>query len=114
MEFLMALVVGVFFAVSTYFMLSKKLLKVVFGTLLISHAANLMLLTSGGLKGEKAPILSDGSTLSYADPIPQALILTAIVIGFGVTAFILVLTCRLYKTFATDDLSILRGEANEK
>lgn len=112
MEILMIFVVGILLSVSTYLILSRSLLRVILGTMILSHGAHLLLLTSGGLKQGAPPVLTEGIT-SYTDPLPQALILTAIVIGFGVTAFVLALSYRTYKEHKTDDLNQLRGHADE-
>ena len=111
MEILMSVVIGILFATGTYQLLSRSMLRVVIGTMLLSHGVLLMLLTMGKLKRGAPPILIGAP--SYADPLPQALILTAIVIGFGVTAFTIVLAFRAYQTLGTDDLDKLRGENNE-
>lgn len=108
----MILTVGVLVTVSTYMLLTKSLLRVVLGIVLLSHAAHLLFLTMAGLKEGSPPLLGEEAA-SYADPLPQALILTAIVIGFGVTAFLLVLSYRTYKEHKTDDLDQLRGSADE-
>lgn len=108
METLIAVVCGLFFTIGTYLILSKSLLRIIFGTSIISHGIHLLILTMGGLKTGSSPLLSEpGST--YTDSLPQALILTAIVINFGVTALFLVLSYRTYKTFGTDDMEKLRG-----
>ncbi|MEW6624197.1 MAG: Na(+)/H(+) antiporter subunit C [Bacillota bacterium] len=111
MEILMAVVIGVLFATGTYLLLCRSMLRVVLGTMVMSHGALLMILTMGKLKRGTPPILMDAA--AYTDPLPQALILTAIVIGFGVTAFILVLAYRAYTALNTDDLDKLRGADNE-
>lgn len=79
MEILMAVLAGIIFMAATYLLLSKSLLRVIIGTALLSHGVHLMLLTMGGLKKGAAPILSEHAK-SFVDPLPQALILTAIVI----------------------------------
>ncbi|WP_071393698.1 Na(+)/H(+) antiporter subunit C [Bacillus tuaregi] len=113
MEILMAVVIGVLFMSATYLMLSKSLLRIIVGTGLLSHGAHLLLLTMGGLKRGAAPLLGENAS-SYTDPIPQALILTAIVISFGVTAFFLVLAYRTYQELGTDNTERLRGtEGND-
>jgi multicomponent Na+:H+ antiporter subunit C len=112
MEILMILVIGVIFTVSTYLILTKSLLRVVIGVIMLGHGAHLLLLTLSGLKQGAPPLLGEGAA-AYADPLPQALILTAIVISFGVTAFLLVLAYRTYKVHKTDDLDQLRGSADE-
>lgn len=108
----MAIVVGILFAIGTYLILSKTLLRIVLGTSIISHGVNLLLLTMGGLKKGGPPLLGLRE-LSFTDPLPQALLLTAIVINFATTAFILVLSYRTYKVLRTDDVEQLRGYEGE-
>lgn len=113
MEILMAFVVGIIFMAATYLMLSKSLLRIIIGTGLLSHGTHLLLLTMGGLKTGAAPLLGENAP-SYTDPLPQALILTAIVIAFGVTSFFLVLAYRAYQELGTDNMDRLRGnEGND-
>ncbi len=112
MEILMILTIGVIFTVSTYLILTKSLLRVVIGVVLLGHGAHLLLLTLAGLNKGAPPLLGQEAA-AYADPLPQALILTAIVISFGVTAFLLVIAYRTYKEHKTDDLDQLRGNADE-
>ena len=104
----MAIVIGILFMCATYLMLSKSILRIIIGTGLLSHGAHLLILTMGGLKGGSVPLLGDLAT-SYVDPLPQALILTAIVISFGVTSFLLVLAYRTYQELGTDDMEEMRG-----
>ncbi|WP_080874681.1 Na(+)/H(+) antiporter subunit C [Oceanobacillus timonensis] len=112
MELLMSIIIGIVFSVTVYLLMSKKLLRVIAGTLLLSHAVHLLLLTMSGLQRGASPILSfDAET--YTDPLPQALVLTAIVISFGVTSILLVMAYRTYKVHKTDDLEELRGSADE-
>lgn len=113
MEIVMAFVIGILFTTATYLMLSKSILRIIIGTGLLSHGAHLLLLTMGGLKRGAPPLLGENAS-SYTDPIPQALILTAIVISFGVTSFFLVLAYRAYQELGTDNLERLRGnEGND-
>lgn len=113
MEILMCFVCGFLFMVSVYLLLSKSLLRIIIGTALLSHGAHLLILTMGGLKKGAAPLLGEHAK-SYVDPLPQALILTAIVISFGVTSFLLVLAYRSYQELGTDNLDHMRGrEGNE-
>lgn len=112
MEIVMALTVGGLYACGIYLMLRRTIVKLLLGLALISHAANLLIFTSGGLSRDGAPIIPDnaaGLTAQYADPLPQALILTAIVIGFGVIAFAMVLLYSIYKTTGSDDVDALRS-----
>lgn len=108
MEVVMAFVCGFLFMAAIYLIMSRSLLRIIIGTGLLSHGAHLLILTMGGLGGESPPVLADGVT-DYADPLPQALILTAIVISFGVTAFILVLAYRIYQELKTDDMTKMKG-----
>lgn len=113
MEIVMAFVIGILFTTATYLMLSKSILRIIIGTGLLSHGAHLLLLTMGGLKRGAPPLLGEEAS-TYTDPIPQALILTAIVISFGVTAFFLVLAYRSYQELGTDNMERLRGnEGND-
>ncbi len=108
MELWLTLGIGVLFATGTYLVLRRSLLKVVIGFSLISHGTNLLLLTTGKLKRGEVPILAEGYPGPYTDPLPQALILTAIVISFAVTAFMLALVYRTYQALGTDDLDHMR------
>ncbi|QFT90378.1 Na(+)/H(+) antiporter subunit C [Bacillus sp. THAF10] len=113
MEIIMTIVAGVLIAAATYLMLSKSILRIVVGTGLLAHGAHLLLLTMGGLKKGAAPLLGQKAD-SYTDPLPQALILTAIVISFGVTSFFLVLAYRAYQELKTDNMDKLRGNENHE
>ncbi|WP_202080727.1 Na(+)/H(+) antiporter subunit C [Caldalkalibacillus salinus] len=112
MEILMSVVAGVLFSTGTYLILTKSLLRIILGTALLSHGVHLLLLTMAGLKTGAPPLLGYESN-AYTDPLPQALILTAIVISFGVTAFFFVLAYRAYKELGTDDMDELRGTDDE-
>ncbi|MBE4907455.1 Na(+)/H(+) antiporter subunit C [Bacillus luteolus] len=108
MEIVMSFIIGILFTAATYLILSKSLIRIIIGTGLLSHGAHLLLLTMGGLKRGAAPLLGENAS-AYTDPLPQALILTAIVISFGVTAFFLVLAYRSYQELGTDNMDKLRG-----
>ncbi|MDP5272752.1 Na(+)/H(+) antiporter subunit C [Chengkuizengella axinellae] len=112
MEVLMSVVIGLLFTIGTYLLLTRTLLRIILGTSLLSHGAHLLLITMAGLKTGAPPILNEGVT-EYVDPLPQALILTSIVISFGVTSFFLVLAYRAYKELGTDDMDRLRGNDHE-
>ncbi len=108
METLLAVMIGIIYAAGVYSMLRRSIVKMVIGLTLLSHATNLLVFVSGGLTRGKTPIISqtaESLTGVFADPVPQALVLTAIVIGFGLTAFFLVLIQRAAKTVGTDDLN---------
>ncbi|NJP06313.1 MAG: Na+/H+ antiporter subunit C [Chloroflexaceae bacterium] len=107
MESLLAFVVGGLYAGGIYLMLRRSMIKLIFGLVLLGHASNLLIFTVGRLTSDQPPLVPDGAetlTEPFADPLPQALILTAIVIGFGMQAFALVLVKRMFLTARTDDV----------
>jgi len=111
MELLLAIVIGTLYAGGLYMMMRRNLVQLIIGLGLLSHGANLLIFTAGGLRKGGAPIIPEGEkVLSHlpADPLPQALILTAIVISFAVTAFALVLFLRTYEAVGTDDVDELK------
>ncbi|MFU8848407.1 MAG: Na+/H+ antiporter subunit C [Opitutales bacterium] len=106
MTVLLSIVTGVLFATGLYMMLRRSLTKLLLGLLLLANAANLLIfVASNPVKGH-SPLIAEGSQVlerSAADPLPQALILTAIVIGFGVLAFAVILFSRVYLHTESDD-----------
>lgn len=112
MEVLMTIVAGILITIGTYLVLSKTFLHVILGLSLFTHGTHLILLTMGGLKKGVAPLLGEEAT-SFTDPLPQALILTSIVINFALTAYFLVLAYRTYRETGTDDLEELKGGEHE-
>ena len=92
--------------------LSKNLIRIVLGTAIYTHVANLVILAMSGFNAKNVPIIN-GEGKNYVDPLPQALILTAIVIGFAVTAFLLVLVYRTYKVTRVNRIEALRGEDDD-
>ncbi|MFC4449572.1 sodium:proton antiporter [Halorussus aquaticus] len=112
-QFVLAAVLGVLFALGTFLVLRRDVVRVVWGVTIISQSANVYLVTMGGLSGA-VPILGHGGHgggHGVTDPLVQALVLTAIVIGFGTTAFALVLTYRVYEEHGTIDLIELGDSA---
>ncbi len=101
METLMSILVGLLFTIGTYLLLSKNLLRIILGTSIIGYGVNLLIITMGGLKTGAAPLLGLKETY-FTDPLPQALLLTAIVINFATTALFLVLGYRAYQELDTD------------
>jgi len=95
-------------------LMKKNLIKIIIGLSIVDSGINLLLVSLGYLKGGTAPIFSPAALASgqkMVDPVPQALVLTAIVIGFGVTAVALALVIRLYrhhKTLLIDDIKELK------
>lgn len=95
-------VAALLFGIGTYLILQRLLSRVIIGIGLVSHGANLLIMLSAGDPGEP-PVLSEGVDLAtVADPLPQAMVLTAIVITFGVTAFLLALALRSWRLTGSD------------
>jgi multicomponent Na+:H+ antiporter subunit C len=112
-QFALAAVLGVLFAAGTFLALRRDVVRVVWGVAIIGQSANVYLVTMGGLEGV-APIVAGhgGGEAATTDPLVQALVLTAIVIGFGTTAFALVLTYRVYEEHGTIDVTDIDGDAD--
>jgi multicomponent Na+:H+ antiporter subunit C len=110
MELLLALVVGVLFGCGCYLLIQRTLGHVIIGLALITNSMNLLIFTAARVSREGPALIGTDGALppeGHADPLPQALILTAIVIGFGVLAFFIALAYRTYRSVGTDDLSQL-------
>ncbi|AOS95691.1 Na(+)/H(+) antiporter subunit C1 [Microbulbifer aggregans] len=111
MEMALALVIGILTATGVYLMLARNLLRYLFGLILLSNAANLAIFTAGRLTRASPPLIPEGlkaPDIPVANPLPQALILTAIVIGFGLLAFSLALIVRAYRRLGTLDADDMR------
>lgn len=102
MSLLLALVAGFLCACGTYLLLGRQLSRIVIGIGLIGHGVNILLVLSGGDGGD--PAFAGGDADSFADPLPQALVLTAIVITFGVIAFLLALAYRSWQITSNDEV----------
>lgn len=100
MAALLALVIGLLVGCGVYLLLRARTFSVILGIVLISYATNLFLFAAGRLATNQAPLIGEGPP--YADPLPQALVLTAIVIGFAMTAFVAVLALRARGEFGSD------------
>ncbi len=106
METVLAGLVGLLFAAAIYLMLSGVLVRFVFGFVLIGNAINLLIFAAGRMAHTRPPLIPDGQaalTAPAANALPQALILTAIVIGFAMITFLLVLLYRTYSQTGTLD-----------
>jgi multicomponent K+:H+ antiporter subunit C len=101
MELLLASGLGVVTACGVYLLLRGRTFPVVLGLSLLSYAANVFVFAMGRLAAGAPPVISAGAA-GYADPLPQALVLTAIVIGFGMTGFIMELALRTRHETGTD------------
>jgi multicomponent Na+:H+ antiporter subunit C len=108
MELLLAIVAGVLYASGLYLMLRRRLAQLIIGLGLLSNGSNILILSAAGVTRAKPPLMSAGVTADQiADPVPQSLILTAIVIGFGVLAFSLVLAHRVHQSAGSDDIDAI-------
>jgi len=108
MEFLLAIVAGVLYASGLYLMLRRRLAQLIIGLSLVSNGSNILILSAAGVTRSSPPLITNGVPLeSFADPVPQSLILTAIVIGFGVLAFSLVLAHRVQQSAGSDDIDAI-------
>ena len=124
MEILLGALAGILMAASVWLMLSRNLVKFLLGLVLIGNVANLVIFASGGLTYGTPPLIAEGLTVPeepVANPLPQALILTAIVIGFGLVAFTLVLALRAYQELGTVNVDAMnlaeaatRGRGDKK
>ena len=108
MSLALAATVGALFALGTFLMLRRDLVNVVLGTAVITQGANVYLIAMGGIEqasSDRIPVLSGKKPPATADPLVQAMVLTAIVISFGMTAFVLVLAYRAYEENETMDIT---------
>ncbi|NMB80419.1 MAG: Na+/H+ antiporter subunit C [Ignavibacteria bacterium] len=114
MDFLLVLIIGLLYTAGLYLLMRKSFVKVIIGLILLGHAANLLIFLVGRItRGKPAFVDLNGLiTEPFADPLPQALILTAIVIGFGVQAFAIVLFKRAYQSINSDDLDDMNSTDN--
>ena len=111
MENLLAIAVGALVACGVFLILARDLVRVMLGLAIVSNAANLLIFTSGRVIRDAPPIIPshlEAPQGAMANPLPQALILTAIVIGFSLLAFALVLTYRAFITMRTVDVDAMR------
>jgi multicomponent Na+:H+ antiporter subunit C len=111
MQTLCAILVGVMVAASVYLILDRNLIRFIFGLVLVGNAINLMIFTVGGLDSGRPPIIPNQNTAvqePFANALPQALILTAIVIGFALLSFVFVLFYRAYQDLGTVDTESMR------
>lgn len=102
MTLVLVVVAGWLCACGTYLLLGRQLSRVVIGIGLLGHGVNILLVLSGGDGGD--PAFAGGDAASFADPLPQAFVLTAIVITFGVIAFLLTLAYRSWRLTSDDEV----------
>jgi multicomponent Na+:H+ antiporter subunit C len=116
MEIILAILVGVLYTAGVYMLLRRSILKFIIGIIYISNATNLLVFLSAGIIPGNPPFIeSAGTTVeTLADPLPQALVLTAIVIGLGMVVFILALKYKFFEVTGSDDLDQLKQTDNRK
>ena len=111
MEPVFAVLTGIFLSVAVYLLLSKYIIRMLLGVAILGNAVNLLIFTSGRILREVPPVIGEGLDVpaaATANPLPQALILTAIVISFSFFAFLLVLSWRAYVSLGTDNTDAMR------
>lgn len=108
MNIIIAILIGLLFAGGIFCILRRSMMRLVIGIMLLSQGANLLVFSAGGLTSGKPAFAVDATGLppvGHADPLPQALVLTAIVIGFGLVVFSLSLLLRAYSVIGKDDIN---------
>ena len=116
MQTVCAILVGVMVAASVYLILDRNLIRFIFGLVLIGNAINLLIFAVGGLDSQRPPIIPNNAAAvqePLANALPQALILTAIVIGFALLSFIFVLFYRAYQDLGTVDTEFMRAAESD-
>lgn len=111
MEVALAALISIFFMTAVYLMLSQHVIRILLGVAILGNAVNLLIFTNGRLTREVPPIVPDDLIVAaptIANPLPQALVLTAIVISFSFFAFLLTLAYRAYQELDTDDTDTMR------
>ena len=111
MQTLCAVLVGIMAAASVYLMLDRNLIRFIFGLVLAGNAVNLLLFSAGRLASRRPPLIPEQAAqlpVTYANALPQALILTAIVIGFALLSFVFILFYRAYQSLDTVDTEQMR------
>lgn len=111
MDYVMAMLVGLFITVGVYLLLSRSVIRMLIGMTIFGNGVNLLIFTAGRLMRDVTPIVPPGLDVPagpIANPLPQALILTAIVIGFSMFSFLLVLAFRAYSSLDADNTDNMR------
>jgi multicomponent Na+:H+ antiporter subunit C len=115
MQTLCAVLVGIMAAASVYLMLDRNLIRFIFGLVLAGNAVNLLIFTAGRLASRRPPLIPEQATqmpATFANALPQALILTAIVIGFALLSFVFILFYRAYQALGTADTELMQISEN--
>ncbi len=110
MEMLLASAVGIMTACGVYLILRQRTFPVIIGLSLVTYAVNVFLFATGRLAINLPPVL-DPNSIAYSDPLPQALVLTAIVISFGMTAVVVMIALSAYLSARDDRIDMARTDA---
>lgn len=116
MELLLVVLIGVLYSAGFFLLLRRSMVKLLLGITVLGNGVNLLIFLLGRITKGKPPVIADHASFFtdiYADPVPQALILTAIVISFGLQSFAIVLLKRVYSLLGTDDLDDLNTPEDE-
>lgn len=110
MEIIVSSLIGLLTAAGVYLLLRRSVVKLVLGILFLNHAFNLLIFIASGLHRRTPPFVADkgGELAGMADPLPQALILTSIVISFGIIAFTMILKYAYFQATGTEDLDLVK------
>jgi len=113
MEYLLIFLIGLLYSSGIYLMLRKSMVKLLLGLILLGNGANILIFLMGDIAKGHPPIISKDASIftqMYADPVPQSLILTAIVISFGLQSFAIILLKRVYQMTRSDNLDTLNTQ----
>lgn len=116
MELLLVIMIAILYASGIFMLLRRSMVRLLMGIILIGNGANLLIFLLGGITPGKPPVIEEAKSVfteAYADPVPQALILTAIVISFGIQSFAIVLLRQVYRLLESDDLDDLNTPLEE-
>lgn len=112
MELILSIVIGVLYTAGVYFLLRRSLVRIIFGVLFLGNATNLLIFVASGVIPDAQPAFLTNTAQNnhqvMSDPLPQALILTAIVISFGVVAFLLTLLRKTHEVTGENDIDQLK------
>ncbi|MBS2097719.1 NADH-quinone oxidoreductase subunit K [Carboxylicivirga linearis] len=112
MELILSIVIGVLYTVGVFFLLRRSMIRIILGVLFLGNATNLLIFVASGVTPDAQPSFLSSSTeaasSNMADPMPQALILTAIVISFGVVAYLLTLLRKTHEITGEEDMDQLK------
>jgi multicomponent Na+:H+ antiporter subunit C len=112
MELLLIILIGLLYSAGMYMMFRRSMVKLLIGLILLGNGTNILIFLMGDIAKGKPPIIPKDTSVfleAYADPVPQSLILTAIVISFGLQAFAIILLKRIYLLTGSDDLDTLNS-----